>query len=62
MLLTGVVAALEYGEIQQIGGFDPQPFEDRLAQGGRGTIEGQRQFGDANHGGVLAGDSGRGRD
>jgi hypothetical protein len=42
MLFTGVVAALEYGEIQQFGGFDAQPSEDRLAQGVGGAIQGQR--------------------
>ena len=40
VLFTRVVAALEYGEIQQLGGFDAQAFDDRLAQGRRGQSRG----------------------
>ncbi|MNN20693.1 hypothetical protein D3C81_1339860 [compost metagenome] len=51
VFLAGIVAALEHGEVQQIGVADIQAFDDGLAQFIGGVIEGQRQFVDANHGG-----------
>ncbi len=51
VLLARIVAALEYGEIQQIGVADVQAFDDGLAQLIGGMIEGQGQLVDANHGG-----------
>ncbi|MCY1510359.1 hypothetical protein D9M68_447340 [compost metagenome] len=51
VLLAGIVAALEHGEVQQVGVADIQAFDNGLAQFIGGVIEGQRQFVDANHGG-----------
>ena len=51
VLLARIVAALEYGEIQQIGVADVQAFDDGLAQLIGGMIKGQGQLVDANHGG-----------
>ncbi|MCY1344625.1 hypothetical protein D9M69_306640 [compost metagenome] len=60
VLLAGIVAALEHGEVQQLGVAEVQAFEDGRAQFIGGMVEGQGQFGDANHGVILAGDSGKG--
>ncbi|MNZ93165.1 hypothetical protein D3C78_1122220 [compost metagenome] len=51
VFLAGIVAALEHGEVQQIGVADLQAFDDGGAQFIGGVIEGQGEFVDANHGG-----------
>jgi|GEM_PF-4971519 len=50
VLLARIVAALEHAEVQQVGVTDVQTLDDGLAQRIGGMIEGQGQFGDANHG------------
>jgi len=39
----------------QFGGFDAQPFRDRLGQGFGGVVERQVESGEAKHSGPLAG-------
>ena len=49
VLLARIVAALEHGEIEEVGVAQLQAFQDGLAQLGGGVVKRQRQFVDANH-------------
>src|SRR5690606_18957400 len=58
---AGVVAAFEYRECLQVCVIDTQTGHNGGAQRGFGMPQGQGEFGDTDHGGFLAGGSGKGQ-
>ena len=49
VFLAGIVAALEHGELRQVGVVDAQTLDDSGSQGTFGVLQRQRQFGKADH-------------
>ena len=60
VLLARVVAALEDAEVQQVRGSNAETRQNGGAQGVGRMAEWKSEFGDADHGRDLAGDTGRG--